>query len=111
MLEDTSSDQIIIDPDHMNRLGAILLRRGKAKKFQVDFLLDLQMAYRKSNFEHKLGELLVSHRIITNRVLEDALMVQEEMPQESLTQILQNSAQEETEQITERLPKGSGDGS
>ncbi|MBN8555906.1 MAG: hypothetical protein J0L93_10715 [Deltaproteobacteria bacterium] len=69
-------------------IGEILMRRGQLRKFQLDFLLQLQKAYKKIAKNFKIGELLIKHRALTPLALTEALAVQEEMPRESITQIL-----------------------
>jgi len=71
-------------------LGQILIAKGQARKFQVEFLAELQEAYKKSHSRMKLGELLVKHRVISQEILESALIAQKEAPLESLTEIIQN---------------------
>jgi hypothetical protein len=69
-------------------IGEILIRRGQVRKFQLDFLLQLQKAYKKISKNWKIGELLIKHRALTPLALTEALAVQEEMPKESITDIL-----------------------
>jgi hypothetical protein len=83
-----------------NALGMILFRRGKIKKFQLDFLTLLQRAYRAASIEHKLGDLLVRHRVITPGILNDALQIQSQTPHESVTAIVK-AIQGELSDITE----------
>jgi len=69
-------------------LGEVLINRGQLRKFQLEFILELQTAYKQIARPYKLGELLVKHRIISERALQEALNVQQELPHEGLTAIL-----------------------
>ena len=68
------------------RIGEMLIYRGQVKKVQLEFLLELQRSCRASNRECLLGDLLVSHRVVTPLELTEALAYQEES--ESLTLIM-----------------------
>lgn len=69
-------------------LGEILLAKGQIRKFQLDFLLQLQNEYKNSQRQVRIGELLVKHRAITASAIEQALRAQHEGPLESVTEIL-----------------------
>lgn len=71
-------------------LGQILIAKGQARKFQIEFLAELQAAYKAARKPIKLGELLVSHRVISKEILESALITQQEIPLESVTDIIKN---------------------
>lgn len=70
-------------------IGEILLRRGQIRRYQLEFLLNLQSSYRRLSKKNILiGELLVKHRALVPRSLTDALSLQTELPHESVTQII-----------------------
>lgn len=71
------------------KIGRILMHRGQARHPQIEFLLNLQIAYRKHGKEMKLGNLLIEHRVITSEALATALDAQKNISHESITQILQ----------------------
>lgn len=68
-------------------MGEILRRRGQIRRFQLDFVLMLQVAYRAVGRKIPLGEILVKHRAITPLSLQEALVMQEN-PSEGLTDAL-----------------------
>ncbi|MDB5036569.1 MAG: hypothetical protein JWQ35_97 [Bacteriovoracaceae bacterium] len=65
------------------------MHRGQAKPIQIEFIIELQNSYRSQNRDDKLGDLLIAHRVVTPLALTEALAVQEEMPRESITKILE----------------------
>lgn len=69
-------------------LGDVLLHKGQIRKYQLEFCLSLQEAYRQGGRPFKLGEILVHHRVIDVSTLESALHVQETLPLESITAII-----------------------
>lgn len=69
-------------------LGEILVRRGQVRKYQLDFLLNLQQSMKKLMKPISLGELLIKHRAVSALALTEALAVQESMPKESVTEIV-----------------------
>ncbi len=71
-------------------IGEILLARGQIRKYQLDFILELQSAYKTRQRIIPLGELLIEHRALTTHALEEALKAQADSPLESITQILKN---------------------
>ncbi len=74
-------------------LGEILVRRRKIKKYQLDFCLRLQTAYKRCDRHPPIGRLLLLHRAITPKALADALETQEKMPGESVTAVINNYEQ------------------
>ena len=69
-------------------LGIILLKRGMVKKFQLDFIVKLQKAYRAVDRKEPLGELLIMHRALSPLHLNEALLIQDTLPGESVTKVL-----------------------
>lgn len=70
-------------------LGEILLRRGQVRRYQLDFVLELQKSYElEVQQRHPLGELLIKHRATMPKSVEEALVLQKELPHESITQIV-----------------------
>ena len=71
-----------------NPIGEILIRRGKLRRFQLEFLLSLQKNYAKNGRKIMLGDLLVEHQILENEQVDDVLVIQNDLPNESITQIV-----------------------
>ncbi len=69
-------------------LGDVLIHKGQIRKYQLEFCLSLQDAYRQGGRAFRLGEILVQHRVIDVSTLESALNVQETLPLESITAII-----------------------
>lgn len=69
-------------------LGDILVRRGHAKQYQIDFILSLQKQYKSHHRKIQLGSLLLKHRIVSAEVLQEMLTIQATLPQESVTDIV-----------------------
>ncbi len=69
-------------------LGEVLIHRGQLRKLQLDFILDLQRAYKAIARPYRLGDLLIKHRAISEVALKEALLVQSELPREGITAIL-----------------------
>ena len=89
------------------QVGDILVRRGKIRRFQLEFLLKLQKAYRKSGRPYRLGDLIRIHRVATPKVVNEALTIQRELPQESVTEIIKRVTIEnedrELSQVTQKI--------
>jgi len=75
------------------KIGEILVQKGQIRRYQLDFALRLQNSYRKLSQPRRLGELLVAHRGVSQRIVDEALRVQKELPREPITQII-NSLEE-----------------
>lgn len=77
-----------VDQAHLP-IGEILLRRGQVRRYQLSFALKLQKSYKNNaRKEIQIGELLVKHRAVNPNSLADALILQRELPAESITQIV-----------------------
>ena len=86
-----------------NRLGELLIRRGQIRKYQLDFMLELQKSYSHLAHPVRLGQLLVQHRAIGQKGLTEALKAQETLPKESITEIVQRLSEESEEEETKLL--------
>lgn len=69
-------------------LGEMLVRRGQIRRYQLNFALKLQEAYKKVARNERLGEIFVEHRVLSDRAIQKALEHQSEMPADSLSQIV-----------------------
>lgn len=89
------------------KLGEILLRRGQVRRFQLEFLLDIQKAYfENSRKQIPIGQLLLDHSAIQEHSLKEALSLQTELPTESITQILAISdLDDDQENVTKLIPR------
>lgn len=89
------------------KLGEILLRRGQVRRFQLEFLLDIQKAYfENSRKQIPIGQLLLDHRAVQEHSLKEALSLQTELPTESITQILALSdLDDDQENVTKLIPQ------
>ena len=66
------------------RLGEILLRKGWVRHDQIHFLLEIQKTYAAVGRSIPIGDLLITHRILSNLQVTEALFIQEENAPESL---------------------------
>jgi hypothetical protein len=71
-----------------NPIGEILIRRGKLRRFQLEFLLNLQRNYAKNGRKIRFGDLLLEHQLLETKQIDDVLVIQKELPDESITQIV-----------------------
>lgn len=71
-------------------LGEMLIRRGQVRRYQLDFALRLQEAYRKIQRNERLGEIFIEHRVLSDRAIQEALKFQSEMPADSLTDVIKD---------------------
>jgi len=69
-------------------LGDLLIRRGQIRRYQLEFLLELQDEYKRKNIPSRIGDLLVKHRAIKREVVEAAALIQKEVPFDSVTDIV-----------------------
>jgi hypothetical protein len=90
-------------------VGEILIRRGQLRRFQLEFLLQVQQAYLgQSRKRIPIGQLLLEHRATQKKSLREALCLQSELPAESITQILSVSdfdSENENENLTKLIPQ------
>ena len=88
------------------QIGDILVRRGKIRRFQLEFLLKLQKAYRMSGRPMRLGDLIKLHRVASPKTVKEALTIQKELPQESVTEIIKRvTLQEEDREVSQVTQK------
>lgn len=85
--------------------GDILLRRGQIRRYQLQFALDLQKAYKAIAKDMRVGDILVEHGAISDKTREDTVTLQRELPKESITQIVQAMNFEDEVTQTKRLVK------
>lgn len=86
-------------------IGDLLIRRGQIRRYQLEFLLELQDQYKKKNIPSRIGDLLVKHRAIKREVVEAAALIQKEVPHDSVTDIVkQLQESEEVSSETKVLP-------
>jgi len=83
--------------------GDILLRRGQVRRYQLEFALNLQKAYRDIHRDVKVGDILVQHRAISEKTREDTVSLQLELPRESSTTILKGVDLDDTTFVTKIL--------
>lgn len=67
-------------------LGEILVKRGQIRRYQLEFALKLQEIYRGLRIHHSIGELLVDHRGLGSKSLNEALLYQEAQIEQSKKQ-------------------------
>lgn len=86
-------------------LGEVLLAKGQIRKYQLEFILQIQAGYKFLKQEFPLGQLLLKHRVINEVTLYEALKVQEEMPFESITKVL-DAYENQVSRLTRLIPAG-----
>jgi hypothetical protein len=69
-------------------LGEILVQRGQARLYQINFLAQYQQSLLSKGVRIKLGELLLKHRVVTAGSLEMALNAQDLESFESVTEVI-----------------------
>ena len=69
-------------------IGEILMRQGKVRHDQIEFLAQLQRAYEAAGKKHMLGDLLVRHRALSLLEVTEALVYQESVPNDPITKIV-----------------------
>ena len=87
-LADNLEKTDVLDKPGLSPVGDILVRKGHVRRYQIEFLLDLQEAYRKANRRIKMGQLLTGHRVVTKDQLDEALGIQDKLPQETVTKLI-----------------------
>ncbi len=83
--------------------GDILLRRGQVRRYQLEFALNLQKAYRTIHRDFKVGDILVQHRAISEKTKDDIVTLQLELPRESSTTIMRGVDLDDTTFVTKIL--------
>ncbi len=83
-----------------DRFGDILLKRGQVRRYQLDFALALQKAYRDIQKDIPIGEILVQHRAISDKTREDTVTMQNEQPLEPVTKIMKGVDLNDTSFVT-----------
>lgn len=86
------------------QLGEILLKKGQVRRYQIDFLVSLQEAYRKKGIMRQIGELMVRHRAVNPRSLEEALRFQQEVSEEEGTDRISAFLSKEEDDKTKLMP-------
>ncbi len=84
-------------------LGEVLLAKGQIRKYQLEFILQIQAGYQFMRDEIPLGQLLLKHRVVSENVLNEALNVQQETPFESITKIIA-TYENQVSRLTRLLP-------
>jgi len=101
--ETTQKHRLTDDEKSFELFGDILLRRGQVRRYQLDFALNLQKAYRQIQRDIKVGDILVQHRAISHKTREDTVSLQRELPRESSTTILKGVDLDDTTFVTKIL--------
>lgn len=86
------------------KIGSLLVRRGQIKQDTLEFALNLQRSYSLVGRDLRLGELLVSHRAITEQILQETLNRRDHIGAESITKIIE-AIQDFPSQITHLKPE------
>ncbi len=71
-------------PRSVAKIGEILIRKGYARHDQIDILLALQRQYTAAGRSIALGDLCISHRVLSSLEVTEALFIQEEGSPESV---------------------------
>jgi hypothetical protein len=86
-----------------DQFGELLVKRGQVRRYQLEFALKLQSAYRKIQKNIPIGEILVQHRAISNKTREDTASLQKSLPLEKNTEIMKGLDLDESTFVTQLI--------